>query len=170
MLVRRNGERSGRVVTAERRPITRQRSPWEEQGTNFIEGIGTTWYLRLVNDGALWAAVAEEPHGWHMSISFRDKRDQLTRYPTWDEIAHTRDALLPADIGFVMHLPKTGEYIALHMTTFHLHEHPERGHYDQDQVNDQISDLRAQLEKMTLAYIEATNPGIDMEKVRRDRG
>jgi hypothetical protein len=53
-------------------------------------------------------------------------RDQLTRYPRWDEIAHARDELLPADIDFVMWLPRAGDYVALHDTTFHLHEHPER--------------------------------------------
>jgi hypothetical protein len=109
-----------------RAPITRQRSPWLEHEPMEFEGIPTRTFRREVGDGALWAFVAEEPQGWHLSISFRDKRNKLTRYPRWDEIAHARDELLPADLDFVMWLPKAGEYVALHDTTFHLHEHPER--------------------------------------------
>lgn len=74
----------------------------------------------------LRALVAEEPAGWHLSISFADDCRRPTRYPTWDEIAHARYELLPDDIDVVMHLPPPGEYVALHPTTFHLHEHPER--------------------------------------------
>lgn len=88
--------------------------------------IPTRTFHRRVGDGTLWALVAEEPWGWHMSISFRNTRNELTRYPRWDEIAHARDDLLPADVDFVMWLPKSGEYVALHDTTFHIHEHPER--------------------------------------------
>jgi len=110
----------------ERAPITRQRSPWIEREHAEFDGVYTETYSRNVSDGTLWAFVAEEPQGWHLSISFRDQRGRLTRYPTWDEIAHARDALLPADVEFVMSLPKSGEYVALHDTTFHLHEHPER--------------------------------------------
>jgi hypothetical protein len=110
----------------ERAPITRQRSPWLEAEPLTINDVRTRTFRREVNDGALWALVAEEPQGWHLSISFRDRRDQLTRYPRWDEIAHARDELLPADIDFVMWLPRAGDYVALHDTTFHLHEHPER--------------------------------------------
>ncbi len=49
---------------------------------------------------------------------------KFSRYPRWDEIMHARDHLLPSDVGFVMHLPADGEYVALHPTTFHLHQHP----------------------------------------------
>lgn len=109
-------------------PLSKQRSPWigKPELTQLIEGIPTHYFHRQVGDGSLWAMVAEEPWGWHMSISFRNQRNELTRYPTWDEIAHARYELLPADIDFVMHLPPPGEYVALHDTTFHLHEHPER--------------------------------------------
>jgi hypothetical protein len=37
-----------------------------------------------------------------------------------------RDEFLPAAAAFVMHLPTLDEYVAVHDTTFHLHEHPER--------------------------------------------
>lgn len=114
----------------ERAPITRQRSAWilDETDRPSPTGYPTAYYWRKVNSGTLWAIVADEPSagGWHLSISFRDHRGEPTRYPTWDEIAHARDALLPDDVGFVMHLPAAGEYVALHATTFHLHEYPER--------------------------------------------
>lgn len=110
--------------------MTRQRSPWVSwtpEGVVAALVADAPWYRRDVRDGTLYACVAEEPViGWHMSISFRDRRGEYTRYPSWDEIAHARDELLPADVGFVMHLPPAGEYVALHDTTFHLHEHPER--------------------------------------------
>lgn len=110
----------------ERRPITRQRSTWELFDRGEILGYSNEWHRRRVGDGELVACVAEEPTGWHLSISHRDHRGELSRYPTWDEIAHARDELLPADVDFVMFLPKAGDYVALHATTFHLHEHPER--------------------------------------------
>lgn len=84
------------------------------------------YFDRRVNDGTLWAIVSEEPQGWHMSVSFRNQRGEFSRYPTWDEIAHARYELLPPDLDFVMHLPPMEEYVNLHATTFHLHEHPER--------------------------------------------
>ena len=108
-----------------RSPITRQRSSWEpfEHTTAITPG---DWYERRVGDGTLTACVAEEPHGWHMSISFRDHKDRPARYPRWDEIADARDNLLPDDIEFVMFLPRSEEYLAVHDTCFHLHEYPER--------------------------------------------
>lgn len=90
-------------------------------------------YQREVGDGHLSAFVTKEPSGpggcteWHMSISHRtnDHPPQPGRYPTWDEIAHARYELLPADLPFAMMLPPKSEYVALHDTTFHLHEvHP----------------------------------------------
>lgn len=113
-------------MVTERAPITRQRSSWHELPPVDLGGVSARTCLRRVGDGSLLALVAEEPTGWHLSISFRDHRDRLTRYPRWDEIAHARDELLPADVDFVVWLPRSGEYVALHDTTFHLHEHPER--------------------------------------------
>jgi hypothetical protein len=77
-------------------------------------------------DGRLDVLVGQEPIGWHLSTSHKRVKPngdiELRRYPTWDEIVHARDHLLPADRAFVMHLPKAGEFVALHHTTFHLHE------------------------------------------------
>lgn len=120
----------------EHTPMTKQRSPWEPKGPMIFEGYEAQVFHRQVSDGLLVAMVGEEPPGWHLSVSFRDHRGNFTRYPRWDEIVHARDEMLPSDIDFVMHLPKAGDYVALHDTTFHLHEYPDRGHYDQDQVND----------------------------------
>jgi hypothetical protein len=113
----------------ERAPITKIRSEWMHEptwGFVVITGVPAAWSSRRVSDGLLRALVAEEPMGWHMSISFVDHRGKPSRYPRWDEIAHARDELLPADVEFVMFLPRSGEYVALHDTTFHLHEHPAR--------------------------------------------
>lgn len=114
-----------------RDPMTKVRSPWIEDPSQYFEIVGkyparTFW--RRVGDGSLAAIVAIEPGlGWHLSISFRDHRGRLARYPTWDEIADARDRLLPPELGFAMHLPRmdTDEYVAMHSTTFHLHQHPE---------------------------------------------
>lgn len=114
------------------KPMSRQRSAWVEMtpvpaGTMRIAGqVAARWFARSVGDGTLRACVAiEDPIGWHMSISFVDRRGEPTRYPRWDEITHAREQLLPHDLGFVMHLPPLEEYVALHDTTFHLHQHPE---------------------------------------------
>ena len=112
------------------KPLTRQRSCWEPMGYDTIEANGRAWpmkwWQRQVGDGLLLASVAEEPAGWHLAISFRDRRRRYTRYPRWDEITHARYELLPGDVDVVMHLPPPDEYLAAHPTTFHLHEHPGR--------------------------------------------
>lgn len=109
-----------------RSPITKQRSAWVERDGMDILGVPQRFFTRNVSDGQLRALVGDEPTGWHMSISFINWKGEPSRYPRWDEIADARDALLPIDIGFVMHLPAVGEYVALHDSTFHLHEHPGR--------------------------------------------
>lgn len=109
------------------RPLTRQRSQWTTQGSMpTMPGWTARVLTRNVSDGTLRALVAEEPMGWHLSISFVDHKERPSRYPTWDEITHARCELLPDDVGFVMHLPPNDEYVAVHETTFHLHEYPER--------------------------------------------
>ncbi len=60
--------------------------------------------------------VADEPEGWHLSISRKD------RDPTWDEIATARYRLLPEVDEMAMFLPRLDEYVNLHPFTFHLHE------------------------------------------------
>jgi antitoxin (DNA-binding transcriptional repressor) of toxin-antitoxin stability system len=84
-------------------------------------------WTRSVGDGRLDAYVGTIPGvGIHLSIAHKryNKRDgwHPGRYPTWDEIADARDRLLPADRAFVMELPKPENYVAEHLTTFHLHE------------------------------------------------
>jgi len=114
-------------MTSGPRPLHRQRSAWQEFAhLDQIEGVPVSWFRRGVHDGELIACVGDEPIGWHMSISFRNHRGDLSRYPTWDELAHARYELLPHDADFVMHLPPPSEYVAAHDTTFHLHQFPER--------------------------------------------
>lgn len=109
-------------------PLTKQRSPWiaKPDMDHDMLGYVARWFQRRVGDGTLWACVCEEPMGWHLSISFRNQRGEYSRYPTWDELAHARYELLPDELDFVMHLPPPDEYVALHETCFHIHEHPER--------------------------------------------
>lgn len=124
-------------MTDSRNPLTRQRSKWEADDSpevaEFLRDAGSLTvniWNRNVNDGILRAVVAEEPGGWHMSISHNRRTRaggfELGRYPTWDEIADARYTLLPDTCDFVMHLPPPSEYVAVHDTTFHLHEHPAR--------------------------------------------
>ena len=110
----------------EHKPITRQRSEWIPVPTPPILPPEVRAFLRRVGDGELRALVADEPAGWHLSISFVDHRGKASRYPRWDEIFHARRHLLPADLGYVMRLPTDEEYVAVHDSTFHLHQHPER--------------------------------------------
>lgn len=110
------------------RPLQQARSKWTP--TEVIPdagapGVTAVWLTRNVSDGTLIACVAEEPAGWHLSISFRNHRGDHSRYPKWDEITDARYTLCPTDIDMVMHLPPPDEYLAVHPTTFHLHEHRE---------------------------------------------
>lgn len=83
---------------------------------------------RRTHDGTLRVLVTDEAaNGLHLSISHVGHRGEIRRYPGWDEIADARDVFLPAELGFVMHLLPAGEYVALHDTTFHLHQHPAPG-------------------------------------------
>ena len=114
-------------------PITKQRSLWREEELNetalaLLSEVQSDprFFVRNVHDGYLRALIAEEPLGWHLSISSIDHKGNPKRYPTWDEIADARYELLPSDLDFVMHLPPPDDYVAVHKTTFHLHEFPER--------------------------------------------
>lgn len=113
-------------MSAPTKPLNRQRSPWEPMAPHPITASlavdGSTFHRRNVTDGVLVAVVSPEPQGLHMSISFRNHRGELTRYPSWDEIAHARYELLPEHLTFAMVLPPPSEYVAVHDTTFHLHE------------------------------------------------
>jgi hypothetical protein len=113
-------------------PLTRQRSPWtrhEAWSTAVADsfGIVADGWMRRVHDCVLMALVAQEPTGWHMAIFHCPNSPKSAgRYPSWDELAAARYELLPDDRDFVMHLPPPAEYVAVHDTTFHLHEHPPR--------------------------------------------
>jgi len=107
-------------------PITRQRSPWELFTVSDFAGFPNQWHRRRVGDGDLTVCVGEEPTGWHLSISFKDHKGRNSRYPRWDEIIEARERFLPDDVEFAMFLPKSEDYVALHATTFHLHEYPGR--------------------------------------------
>ncbi len=109
---------------------TRPRSEWLRMEGPTIDGRVADHYQRKVHDGLLVALVTHEPKGWHLSISHRDHRGQYTRYPTWDEIAHADEVLLPPEATMAMILPPADEYVALHATTFHLHEIEGEGRRD----------------------------------------
>lgn len=110
-----------------RTPRTRPRSKWTLLDASERHEIPYQRHLRNVNDGTLLAIVTDDPGvGWHMSVSHRDHNAQLRRYPTWDELAHAREELLPDDLLFVMRFPREEEFVNVHDTTFHLFEHPPR--------------------------------------------
>ena len=110
---------SGRVIG---KPLTRQRSEWIEREGMTILDVTERVFTRRVGDGTLTVIMAQEPDGWHLSVSFKDNRHHGSRYPRWDEIADARYRLLPDNVTMVMFLPPPEEYVALHDTTFHLHE------------------------------------------------
>jgi hypothetical protein len=106
----------------ERKPLESTDSPWIN-GLDFVMGtLRAKLFRRKVHDGILSVLVANEPTGWHLSISHKQGLAYSKRYPTWDEIADARYRLLPNDLLFVMHLPPKEHYVSLHDTTFHLHE------------------------------------------------
>jgi len=125
---------------SERDPITKQRSEWYDvtdhavfrpvlDGLQDSGSVEITIAIRRVHDGLLEAFRSTDNGKLHLSICWKPQSEMQARrgkvrYPTWDEIADARDVLLPEDKEFVMFLPKAEEYVAVHATTFHLHEHP----------------------------------------------
>lgn len=113
----------------DRKPLRTVRSDWTlVDDPALLEAAGARDVVaarRNTHDGLLAVIVACEPViGWHLSISHHDHRDRPRRYPSWDEIADARDVFLPLDLAFGLILPPASEYVALHDTTFHLHEIP----------------------------------------------
>jgi hypothetical protein len=106
----------------DRKPVDVALAAWQEVPGLVIEGIPTAAHRRKVHDGILTVLVAEEPQGWHLSISHRHRRPGMKRYPSWDEIAQARYQFLPGTLTFAMFLPPLQEYVAVHDTTFHLHQ------------------------------------------------
>ena len=87
-----------------------------------ILGVEERVFTRQVGDGTLKTIVGLEPEGWHLSVSFSDRRGSPSRYPHWDEIADARYRLVPEDVTMAMLLPPADEFVAVHDTTFHLHQ------------------------------------------------
>ena len=71
---------------------------------------------RLYNMNGCRIICANEPDGWHISISRAD------RDPSWDEIATVRYRLLPDIDEMAMYLPRLDEYVNIQKYCFHLHE------------------------------------------------
>jgi hypothetical protein len=98
----------------------------DDSARRLLEIAGSTrvrLYRRRVHDGELQAIISYDLDGWHLSISHRGHSERRAkRYPTWDELAHGRYVLMPEGLDMVMHLPPASDYVALHDTTFHLHE------------------------------------------------
>lgn len=108
-------------------PLTKQRSNWEN-GQSLGSGL-TAWH-RNVSDGHLVVLLANPSSPekeWHLSISFRNHKEELSRYPTWDEIMHARIQLIPKNVAMHMIIPPLDgdDYVAVHPTTFHLHQYHE---------------------------------------------
>ncbi len=58
-----------------------------------------------------------QPYRWHMSIAHPE------RYPTWDEMVHAREYLLPLELVFAQIFPADwDEYVNIHPNCFHLWE------------------------------------------------
>lgn len=120
-----------------RKPMTKARSKWEPCGGSAAEVVaqciramtGDARYCaawqRRVGDGTLTVIVSQGPMGWHLSIDFTDHRGRLSRYPRWDEIADARYEFVPEEVAMCMVLPRPEDYVAMHDTTFQLHEHPD---------------------------------------------
>ena len=117
--------------TGERRPLSRPRSTWDTiPAPPLPSTVAPAAWRRRVHDGTLTAFLTRDPDDhpagtglWHLSISHQPNNPRhAQRYPTWDEIADARDQLTDPHIEFHMILPPAGEYVAIHDTTFHLHE------------------------------------------------
>lgn len=69
----------------------------------------------------LVAIVSQDPvpggaPRWHLSVSHRD------RVPTWGELGEARDALLPADLHFMVPHPPRRYWMNLNRRVLHLWE------------------------------------------------
>ena len=73
-----------------------------------------------VPDGTLQAIRDTNTEGlWHLSITHQPKRRRKHRFPTWAEVAHARNDLLPANLTVVVYLPPP---VAAADDTLHLFE------------------------------------------------
>lgn len=85
---------------------------------NFKEIRSPLPYTKAFRWGDLSVITAEEPTGWHISISHPH------RYPSWDEIKAARYTLCPKEITMAMYLPPPDEFVNLHPNCFHLYQVP----------------------------------------------
>lgn len=91
---------------------------WTPCGRMPLAGGGSAQQFKR---GALNVLIAQEAGRWHLSIS------TPTRYPTWDEIADARYALLPDSLEVAMLLPPRAHYVNLHPYCLHLWEIRDEG-------------------------------------------
>lgn len=113
--------------SAGRKPLTKARSDWTAVKPPPLEStVPAQAWRRRVHDGTLTAFLTSDPGlGWHLSVSHLPASPKAAqRYPTWDELTDARYTLTDPDIEFVMSLPPLASYVAVHDTTFHLHQHP----------------------------------------------
>lgn len=97
-----------------------------ERNDMVFEGTPTKAWYRAVGGGHLRAYVANDPSGWHISISFVDAEDDRpTRLPAWDELWHAGHALVPDNVTMAVVMPRLVEGGDLAPPTLlHLHEIP----------------------------------------------
>lgn len=69
-----------------------------------------------VKDGTLRAVRKTDKEGvWHLSVSHQYRRHpSRSRLPTWGELDHARNELLPANIVVALILPLTDDTLTLH--------------------------------------------------------
>lgn len=92
-----------------------------ERNDVLFDGEPTRAWYRVVVGGYLHAYVAHMPTGWHVSVSYVDDESSTpTRLPTWAELFHAREVLVPAGVtmAVVLHAEVSAP------TMLHLHEIP----------------------------------------------
>jgi hypothetical protein len=99
----------------------RQIQEWVRQG----QLVAGTKVYRMGQCLIIVSPPLNDEWGWHLSIS------HPTRYPTWDEVAKARYALLPLDKEYEMPLPSPDEYISIHPNCFQVHENGKRRAFDE---------------------------------------
>lgn len=81
---------------------------------NFHGPPGSRTWMHLSRP--LTAIVSRDDGRLHLSVSHRD------RIPTWEELGIARDALLPADLHFVLLHPPRRYWININSRVLHLWE------------------------------------------------
>lgn len=88
-------------------------------------------YQAEVDDGHLTVIVADEPDGWHLSISHRlstvdpaTGRPAAGRLPSYEELKAARYRFCPNAVCMAQIFPPREEFVNHHPTTLHLWEVP----------------------------------------------